>query len=112
MDSILINFTPIKHQADPVIAHRSKLLLSEIVWSNNTDFVVQNPDCAIANSYQIISRDSMPGKSSLPLVQKQIPTFFQMSSFNCFSVLLGKNVFKMPSCPLFDLEDIIVCRTL
>ena len=36
--------------------------MSDIIWSNDTDFIVHHPDCIIVNSYQMNTRDNVPSK--------------------------------------------------
>ena len=109
-DNDIVTLRKAEYQADPIIAKRSNEKMSDIIWSNDTDFIVHHPDCIIVNSYKLNTQDNVPSNLILATGTRSQAEYLSDILKNRFPIFSDKNIFKIPSHPLFDLEDDIFCR--
>ena len=106
-----ITFKTAAIQADPLIAKRNINKKCDLVWSNDSDFIVHNPACMLVHSYKITAASGKLHKIILATGQKSAADTVSNALMK-FSELRGKQIFKAPRSPIYDLGLDIISRSL
>ena len=89
-------------QADPVLARRNVMGLSDVVWSNDSDLIVHNPCCVLIHSYSL--PQSGPIKNIILATGHARSAEMISNILNRHPQYRDKPVFKTPKQPLFDID--------
>ena len=109
-----IHYYKAQFQVDPLIAIRNVNGVSDLIWSNDSDFIAHNPQCILIKGHKV-GRDGIPyaiilGTGDVRITDKV--TKILNAKFSKDFDRDDSSLFTRPKFPIFEKESNYMCRAL